>query len=246
MNQEWVKSGQRHNEQVEKLRQAQDLVVLKEYRFQESETPLPLGKIAAFRPAQPHKALVVEMQPQLGRLASLDIFETLQSPGDHLADWATFDCVDFGSDIGSLDIVVVERGIELTTVLAKHGSLSNLNKLSWVEHILKAVTFLHSHGFVHGNICLENISLVSTVGVAQPKLSGYAAYATKWNQDLAPHCIDTAVYCPPEMASYLLGYREKPPKAAPSYDVWSVAIAILKMFSPGHLKIWDHSTLSRK
>ncbi|KAF0720738.1 Aste57867_80 [Aphanomyces stellatus] len=172
-------------------------------------------------------AVVVKLSTSQREMELFEYLNTHGGPGKHVVEWRTFGRIDFG--LGEFDAIVMERGKDLRAVFATtSGDAMKLAKYLNVDQLAQALRTLHGHSFVHGNLCLENVVRCGDLGLA--KLIDFA-HATRYGDPLLPHARAAVEYCPPEMALYLLGRGPKPVAAA-SYDLWCLAVLILKLFSP--------------
>ncbi|KAF0719024.1 hypothetical protein As57867_001325, partial [Aphanomyces stellatus] len=99
-----------------------------------------------------------------------------------------------------------------------------------VEEVVRAIRGYHNH--IHGDVKLSNVMsfVAASGGATQYKLIDFDN-ATRVGQPMSKHC--TPEYCPPEMAQYILGHTTEPIVAATSFDVWCIAVLILKLYSEG-------------
>ncbi|KAF0720739.1 Aste57867_81 [Aphanomyces stellatus] len=207
----------------------QEYEILNEYRLLTLD-PIALSVFSAvhkrnFKDGQ----VVVKLT---GSQREIELFEYLNThggPEKHVVEWRTFGREEFG-DAGSCDAIVMEQGKSLDIVFANASADDmKLPKFGCVDQLIRAVRFLHGHGFIHGNICLGNAARFGDLG--QTKLIGFS-HTTKRNEPLLAHARSSIDSCPPEMAHFLLGLGPKPVATA-SYDIYCLAVMVLKLFLPG-------------
>ncbi|KAF0720736.1 Aste57867_78 [Aphanomyces stellatus] len=101
-------------------------------------------------------------------------------------------------------------------------------RLRCIDHIAKAVDFLHANGYIHGDLKLKNA--VEFAGDRFKLIDfDHAMRLDHTMRELPPHC--THAYCPPELARHLR--RGGPPVAASvKFDMWCLGVLVLKLFLP--------------
>ncbi|KAF0688307.1 Aste57867_20066 [Aphanomyces stellatus] len=200
----------------------QQVDILDEYRL------LPLDPIASSIFFAEHKRNLTQVVVKLtDSHREMEFFEYLNTHAGreakpHVVEWRTFGRQKLGDY--SCDAIVMEHGQSLDRILA--DDRMHVSKVGIVDQLVSAVGFLHGQGFVHGDICL---SLAVRFGDVT-KLIGFA-HTTKRKEPLLPHAQSSIDACPPEMARFLVGLGPNP-LATPSYDVYCLAVLVLKLFVP--------------
>ncbi|KAF0721992.1 hypothetical protein Ae201684_018773 [Aphanomyces euteiches] len=120
--------------------------------------------------------------------------------------------------------LILQRGGENCTSHFRYLSEDNTAKHRFIEQLVVATLFLHTHGWIHGEIKLENV--VYFRSEERFKLVNMD-HAQKIDGTISKHC--SADICSPEMAMYILGHK-KILVASTKFDIWCVAVLILKMF----------------
>ncbi|ETV96690.1 hypothetical protein H310_10008 [Aphanomyces invadans] len=153
----------------------------------------------------------------------------------HIVEWRAGGDVDF-LGVGSCKALVLQRGACTMKEKFAQNRLYATDKNNCVFHVVKALEYVHTLRYIHGNLTLENVMMFSR---GEIKLIDFAN-TVALNADMPLHC--TPEYCPPEMAKCIVnGLR--PLKASPSYDVWCLGVFILKLFSP-NLQLQEFVNLS--
>ncbi|KAF0694605.1 Aste57867_14535 [Aphanomyces stellatus] len=124
--------------------------------------------------------------------------------------------------------VVMERGKENCKDLL--SSLTGDNRVRCLKEVVTSVAFLHSRGFLHGDLKLENVVRFHYGTFFSYKLIDFD-HTVELGSVMLRHC--TAQYCPPEMAHYLLGSNPIPFNAATTFDIWCLGVFLLILFVPG-------------
>jgi hypothetical protein len=172
----------------------------------------------------------------------------------HIVDEIDFD-KDTVIDGIRCSVLILEMG-RVNLLNIAHGEMDQTHQEAVVfelERVALALEFIHSQGFVHGDIKPENFVLFgrSSLDSFNPDLESYEditaipddhlkmidfEHTTKVGQPMPLEY--TAEYCPPEMAQQVLKYiqnpsinTETPLIASLSYDVWSLGVLILKMYA---------------
>ncbi|KAF0688707.1 hypothetical protein As57867_019627, partial [Aphanomyces stellatus] len=126
--------------------------------------------------------------------------------------------------------VVMERGLANCAERLPLLQVNDFLRFSCLKEVLDAIRVVHELGYIHGDIKLENI--VYFGDEAGYKLIGFdnsARPGDLWTK----HC--TEVYCPPEMAKFMLGHTDDL-IVSHAIDVWCAAVLVLKLFvHQGHL-----------
>ncbi|KAF0688511.1 Aste57867_19881 [Aphanomyces stellatus] len=129
--------------------------------------------------------------------------------------------------------VVMEMGDLTCAELLQSFGDDHLKVLQCLKDTANAVGFMHSRGYIHGDIKLENVMHFGMV-------HGYKLidfdHTSKFGDAIA-FC--TTEYCPPEMARYLQSSRRgattavvEPVHADKTFDIWCLGVMVLKMFLP--------------
>lgn len=119
--------------------------------------------------------------------------------------------------------------------MEKSSQFSVAHQLSRVVHALEC---LHSRQYMHGSLNMESIVIFDDDTLKFRDLE----HATRFKGDIHGYASASAEFLPPEMARHVLcdGYCDgsdgsstsaDPIAASYSFDIWSLGIAILKMYS---------------
>ncbi|KAF0698510.1 Aste57867_10877 [Aphanomyces stellatus] len=121
--------------------------------------------------------------------------------------------------------LIMEGGVKNASMDIHEIVGEELELFKCVKHVLEGLTKLHRLNYIHGDVKLEN---VVDFGKAGYKLIDFD-HAVKIGSLMTTHC--TEQYCPPEMAHLILDHTSQL-VANVAFDVWCVAVLILKLFSP--------------
>ncbi|KAF0692162.1 Aste57867_16731 [Aphanomyces stellatus] len=101
---------------------------------------------------------------------------------------------------------------------------------AYLKQLITSIQALHSLGYIHGDIKLENFVLFN---YDQFKVIDFECAELIDTDIKTPHF--TREYYPPEMANFFLNYKLNPEvtslKASTALDVWSAAVLVLHLFS---------------
>ncbi|KAH9123368.1 hypothetical protein AeMF1_005625 [Aphanomyces euteiches] len=120
--------------------------------------------------------------------------------------------------------VILQRGGRNCEDYCQYLLKDSIAKYRFIEQILAATQFLHSQGWIHGDIKLENVAYFEAE--ARFKLMNMD-HAQNIDAAMSKHCVSE--YCPPELAMYILGHK-KILNASAKFDTWCVAVLVLKLF----------------
>ncbi|KAF0688360.1 hypothetical protein As57867_019947, partial [Aphanomyces stellatus] len=124
--------------------------------------------------------------------------------------------------------VVMERGKENCKDLLP--SLTGHYRVRCLKEVVTSVAFLHSKGFLHGDLKLENVVRFHCGTFFAYKLIDFD-HTVELGSVMLQHC--TAQYCPPEMAHCYLGLNPISFNAATTFDIWCLGVFLLILFVPG-------------
>ncbi|CAK4199126.1 unnamed protein product [Aphanomyces euteiches] len=156
---------------------------------------------------------------------------------NHVVEWKDWGAITFPNNIGQCIGLVLEAGTATLENRLRESVMKEdeYAKYSCVAHLINGVKMLHAQNIIHGNISLDNILYFGDKG--HFKFIDFAA-ATLINQPMQSMC--TPEYCPPEMAKHLLNPTPEGIPAKAEYDIWSLAVVILKMFMPNFTLVEFH------
>ena len=139
---------------------------------------------------------------------------------------------DQGTVAGSGYLVMeLVNGSNLRTILNEKGALTLDQSLAYIESVLHALAFAHSHGVIHRDIKPENV-LVPKEGNVKVADFGLAGAASDVSAATTGSVMGTVAYLAPELVSEN--------EADPRSDLFSVGIMLFEMLT-GHTPFEDLS-----
>ncbi|KAF0719543.1 hypothetical protein As57867_000956, partial [Aphanomyces stellatus] len=179
-----------------------------------------LAVFPASHKKQTGKSFVVKLTQCDDELAFADAVDAFQ--GDKsafLVDWIDWGPVTLaGVDCFAL---VMERGQGNCHDQLREIQSDAFLRLRCVDHVTRAVGYLHTNEYVHGDLKLENV-----VQFGSYKLIDFDN-ATRMGHTMARRC--TKSYCPPELALHLRA-GGPPVQASATFDLWCLGVLVLKLF----------------
>ncbi|KAF0717090.1 Aste57867_2499 [Aphanomyces stellatus] len=165
------------------------------------------------------KALVVKLTHQKQELEFIATMNEYQGHEQYLVE-----CFEWGPvNVAGYNclMVVMECGRGNCSDQLKQLQSDRFLRLRCVDHVAKAVAFMHQHDYIHGDLKLENV-----VDFGAYKLIDFD-HSIRMGQPIPPHC--TQQYCPPELAHHL---RCGGPTIVSSaaFDIWCLGVLVLKLF----------------
>ena len=171
---------------------------------------------------QPLKQLVVKLSDDNRELDFFQSFADIEKATDHLVEcveWGEWTVVNY-----TCYALIIERGEKNCADCLRFLRRRSFARYRCIDHVVRALEFLHSHNWIHGDIKLDNV-----VKFGDDK--GYKLidldHAKQIGSHMHQHC--TAEYCPPEMAKYFIG-RTNSLLASDKFDIWCLAVFVLKLF----------------
>ncbi|KAG9398919.1 hypothetical protein AC1031_014003 [Aphanomyces cochlioides] len=171
---------------------------------------------------QPWKHLVVKLSEDSKEIDFYKSFVDIEEATDY-----TVECFDSGEwYVCSYKCfaLILQRGGEECESYFRSLFEDNTSKHRFIEQTVAATQFLHSKGWIHGDIKLENVAYF---GAEERFKLTNMDHAQKINSEVTQYC--KPENCPPEMARYILG-QNKTLVASAKFDVWCLAVLILKLF----------------
>ncbi|KAH9185939.1 hypothetical protein AeNC1_012084 [Aphanomyces euteiches] len=171
---------------------------------------------------QPWKHLFVKLSEDSKEIDFYKSFADIDEATDY-----TVECFDSGEWYVcgyKCFALILQRGGEECESHLRSLFEDNTSKHKFIEQTVAATQFLHSKGWIHGDIKLENVAYFGSEERFKPMNMDHAQ---KINSEVTQY--GTPENCPPEMARYILG-QTKTLVASAKFDVWCVAVLILKLF----------------
>uniref|UniRef100_K3WVV8 Protein kinase domain-containing protein n=1 Tax=Globisporangium ultimum (strain ATCC 200006 / CBS 805.95 / DAOM BR144) TaxID=431595 RepID=K3WVV8_GLOUD len=137
--------------------------------------------------------------------------------------------------------LLIEMGTSTTFLHIVRGQMEKSSQFSvahQLSRIVRALECLHSHHFIHGSLNMESILIFDNDKLKFRDLE----HATKFNGDVHGCASASVEFQPPEIARRILSdgcegsdgsslSAAVPITASYSFDIWSLGIMILKMYS---------------
>ncbi|KAF1317619.1 Serine/threonine protein kinase, partial [Globisporangium splendens] len=137
--------------------------------------------------------------------------------------------------------LLIEMGTSTTFLHVVRGQMEKSSQSSvahQLSRIVRALECLHSRHFIHGSLNLESILIFDNDKLKFRDLE----HATKFNGDVHYCAVASVEFLPPEIARHILSdgcegsdgsslSAAVPIAASYSFDIWSLGIVILKMYS---------------
>ncbi|KAK7049382.1 mitogen-activated protein kinase kinase kinase [Paramarasmius palmivorus] len=124
-------------------------------------------------------------------------------------------------------------GGSISSMLSKHGKLSEENTQFFTSQILSGLEYLHSNGICHCDLQARNVLFDPKSGVC--KISGFAVSKRAAELDVEAGIVGTIYWMPPEVLTSERRYSLK-------VDIWSVGCIVLEMLTGS--RPWDGHELS--
>ncbi|KAF0735899.1 hypothetical protein Ae201684P_021477 [Aphanomyces euteiches] len=174
---------------------------------------------------QPLKQLAVKLSDCRREMDFFESINGIENANEHIVE-----CVEWGElTLANYKCyaTIMERGLNNCSDRRRFLRRDKFARYRCIEHVAHALRFLHSQRWIHGDIKLENVVYFGDE-------AGYKLidldHAIHIQTAMSAHC--THEYCPPEMASFILGHT-RALAASEKFDIWCLGVLVLKLFVEG-------------